>query len=351
VSILALSLILKGILMAASPPISAKSWFARLAPYRKAKDGRAVFELLISLIPFFALWVCMAVLLTAGHWWALIGVIPASGFIVRLFIIQHDCGHGSMFSRKKLNDWVGRGISLLTLTPYDHWRRGHALHHAGSGNLDRRGIGDDILTLTVDEYQALSKFGRLKYRLFRHPLVMFGIGPFYLFVLAQRLPTREINRTMPWVSTMITNIGVFILYGLLIWTLGIKVFLLIQLPITIIASSIGVWMFYVQHQFEDTHWSRKPDWEREHAALHGSSYYALPAPLMWITGNIGIHHVHHLSSRIPFYNLPRILKAHPELKTVGCLTVWQSLKSVRLTLWCERTNRMISFAERKAVIA
>ena len=244
------------------PAASAKTWFARLAPYRKSEDWRAVYEVLITLIPFLILWAGMWVLLRADYYWALIGVIPAGCLLVRLFIVQHDCGHGSLFSHKKANDWLGRFMGILTLTPYDHWRRGHALHHAGSGNLDRRGIGDDILTLTVKEYKALSSWGKLKYRLYRHPVVMFGVGPAYVFILAQRLPVGAMNRTMPWVSTLTTNAGVALLYGFMIWGIGLKAFLLIQLPIVIIAASIGVWMFYVQHQFDDTHWSRTGDWNR-----------------------------------------------------------------------------------------
>ena len=327
--------------------VGAKTWFTRLAPYRKSEDWRAVYEVLITLIPFLALWAAMWGMLSVGQYWALLGVIPAGGLIVRLFIVQHDCGHGSMFSSKKANDWVGRFIGILTLTPYDHWRRGHALHHASSGNLDRRGVGDDIITLTVDEYNALSKWGKFKYRAYRHPVVMFGVGPAYVFILAQRLPIGSMKRKMPWVSTLSTNAGVIILYGLLIWGVGLKAFLLIQVPVIIIGASIGVWMFYVQHQFDETHWSRTGEWDRESAALHGSSFYDLPKPLMWITGNIGVHHVHHLSSRIPFYQLPRILKAHPELTKVGRLTLWESFKCVRLALWCETRQKMVSFKMRR----
>ncbi len=327
---------------------SAQTWFQRLAPYRQAKDGRAVIETLITLIPFLALWASIWALYQAGHWWALLGVIPAGGMIVRLFIIQHDCGHGSMFSHKKANDWVGRFIGILTLTPYDHWKRSHALHHAGSGNLDRRGIGDDILTLTVTEYEALNRRGKFKYRLYRHPVIMFGLGPAWLFLLSHRLPFGAMkNGVKPWASAMLTNLGILILYGVMIWAVGIKAFLLIQIPTILVGATIGVWMFYVQHQFDATHWSRNEDWNREQAALMGSSFYDLPKPLMWITGNIGVHHVHHLSSRIPFYNLPRILKAHPELKQVGRLTFLESLKCVRLALWCEQTRKMVSFAGRQ----
>ena len=180
---------------------------------------------------------------------------------------------------------------------------------------------------------------------------MFGVGPAFVFLLVNRLPFGAMRRKMPWISTLATNAAVALLYGLLIWGVGLKAFLLIQTPIIIIGASIGVWMFYVQHQFDETHWSRTGEWTREDAALHGSSYYDLPAPLMWVTGNIGVHHVHHLSSRIPFYQLPRILKAHPELKTVGRLTLWQSFKTVRLALWCETRKKMVSFSTRKTACA
>ena len=328
---------------------SARTWFQRLAPYRTAENGRAVFELLITLTPFLALWAGIWGLMQAGHYWSVIGFIPAGGLLVRLFIIQHDCGHQSMFSNRRANDWVGRFIGILTLTPYDHWKRGHALHHAGSGNLDRRGMGGDILTMTVAEYKAASSWGRFKYRFYRHPLVMFGIGPAFVFFLVNRLPFGAMkNGVKPWASALLTNLGVVILYGALIWAVGWKIFVLIQIPTVLVAASIGVWMFYVQHQFDETHWSRTGEWDREHAALQGSSYYDLPKWLMWMTGNIGVHHVHHLSSRIPFYQLPRILKAHPELKSVGRLTFIQSLKCVKLALWDEMNQRMVSFRAAKA---
>ena len=330
---------------------TARTWFQRLAPYRTAKDGRAVFELLITLIPFLGLWAGIWGLMQAGHYWAVLGFIPAGGLLVRLFIIQHDCGHQSMFSNHKVNDWIGRFIGILTLTPYDHWKRGHALHHAGSGNLDRRGIGDDILTMTVAEYRAASKWVRLKYRLYRHPVVMFGIGPAYVFFLVNRLPFGAMkNGVKPWASALLTNLGVAFVYGLLIWGVGWKIFVMIQIPTVLVGASIGVWMFYVQHQFDETHWSRTGEWDRESAALQGSSYYDLPKWLMWVTGNIGVHHVHHLSARVPFYHLPKILKDHPELKSVGRLTFIRSLKCVKLALWHETEKRMVSFRAVKAML-
>lgn len=327
---------------------TARTWFQRLAPYRMAENGRAVFELLITLGPFLALWAGIWGLMQAGHYWSVIGFVPAGALLVRLFIIQHDCGHQSMFSNKKVNDWVGRLIGILTLTPYDHWKRGHALHHASSGNLDRRGMGD-VVTLTVEEYKAATKWEQLKYRMYRHPVVMFGIGPAYVFFLYNRLPIGAMkNGVKPWASTLLTNLGVALLYGVLIWAVGWKIFVLIQIPTVLVAASIGVWMFYVQHQFDETHWSRTSEWTRENAALQGSSFYDLPKWLMWATGNIGVHHVHHLSARIPFYQLPRILKAHPELKSVGRLTFVQSLKCVKLALWNEAEQRMVSFRMVKA---
>ena len=329
-------------------PTKARNWFNILAPYRAAKNGRAIFELLITLIPFLGLWAAIWGLIQAGQYWAFAGVIPAGALLVRLFIVQHDCGHQSFFTSRAANDWTGRFIGLLTLTPYDHWKQGHALHHAGSGNLDRRGIGDDILTLTVEEYKALTPWGRFKYRVYRHPVVMFGIGPALVFIFFHRIPMGDMKKGKPWASTLLTNAGVALIYGLMIWAIGWKVFLLIQVPTVIVGATIGVWMFYVQHQFDETHWSRTGEWDRKHAALEGSSYYALPAPLMWLTGNIGIHHVHHLSSRIPFYNLPKILKDHPELKTVGKLNFVQSLKTVKLALWDEAANRMVSFRMARA---
>lgn len=332
-------------------PSTARTWFQRLAPYRTSENGRAVFEIAITLLPFLAIWAGIWGLVQAGQYWGVLGFIPAGGLLVRLFIIQHDCGHQSMFSHRRVNDWVGRCISILTLTPYDHWKRGHALHHAASGNLDRRGVGDDIVTMTVEEYKAASKWARLKYRMYRHPVVMFGVGPAYVFFLHNRLPIGAMkNGVKPWASALLTNIGILALYGLMIWAVGWKVFVLIQIPTVLVAASIGVWMFYVQHQFDETHWSRMGEWDRESAALQGSSYYDLPKWLMWVTGNIGVHHVHHLSARIPFYQLPRILKAHPELKSVGRLTFLDSLKCVKLALWHEGEKRMVSFRAVKAAL-
>ena len=234
---------------------------------------------------------------------------------------------------------------MLTLTPYDFWRRSHAHHHANSGNPDHRGFGD-VDTLTVPEFLALPRWRQLLYQLYRHPLVMFGIGPAYLLILRHRLPVGLMRSTWQfWLSTMATNLAIAVLAASMIWLVGLGPFLLVQLPITLIAGSIGVWLFYVQHQFEGTLWARDEAWNFHEAALNGSSHYDLPNVLRWFTANIGVHHVHHLCSRIPYYRLPRVLRDHPELGAIRRLTLLQSLRCVRLVLWDERRQRLISFRE------
>jgi omega-6 fatty acid desaturase (delta-12 desaturase) len=304
----------------------------------------------VTALPLAGLWILGGLVFSLGYWLiSLLITIPAALFLVRLFMIQHDCGHGTFFSNRDANDWVGRVIGVLTLTPYDCWRHSHSVHHATSGNLDRRGIGD-IDTLTVREYRARSFWGRLKYRLYRHPLVMFGIGPIYLFLLEQRLPIGLMRRGWwPWVSTMATNLAIASAVAALIWLIGIKAVLLVHLPTVVEAGAFGVWLFYVQHQFEHTTWERDHGWNLHAAALHGSSHYELPALLRWFTANIGVHHVHHLSSRIPFYYLPRVLEDHPELRKIGRVTVLDSLRSVRLVLWDEHERRLISFRDLRAL--
>jgi omega-6 fatty acid desaturase (delta-12 desaturase) len=236
-------------------------------------------------------------------------------------------------------------IGVLTLTPYDFWRHTHAIHHASSGHLERRGIGD-VDTLTAGEYLSLSFWGRLRYRTYRHPLVMFCIGPAYLFILRHRLPVGLIGSGLqPWLSTMATNVAIASVAAGLIWFIGVWPFLLVQLPIIFLAGSVGVWLFYVQHQFEMTFWAHEGGWSFEEAALHGSSYYDLPEVLRWFTANIGVHHVHHLCSRIPYYRLPRVLHDYPELRGVSRLTLLQSFQSVRLVLWDESQQRLVSFRE------
>jgi acyl-lipid omega-6 desaturase (Delta-12 desaturase) len=316
-----------------------------LARYSEPNNARGVFELVITVVPFIVIWALIWVAVDHGYSIGLLLVVPAAGFLVRLFMIQHDCGHGSFFFGRLANDWVGRAIGVVTLTPYDLWRRSHARHHASSGNLDRRGIGD-IDTLTVREFRSYPRWRQILYRLYRHPIVMFGIGPSYFFILQHRLPIGMMrNGGMPWLSTMGTNTAIAVLVAAMIWLVGFGLLLLIHLPIMVLAASIGVWLFFVQHQFEDTAWSNEELWSFHEAALHGSSHYHLPAILRWFTANIGVHHVHHLCSRIPCYRLPDVLRDHPELAAVGRITLFQSLRCVQMALWDEKGQRLISFEE------
>jgi acyl-lipid omega-6 desaturase (Delta-12 desaturase) len=317
-----------------------------LGQYREPRHGRSIFEIAVTLVPFVALWAFAWVAVHFGYWeLSLLLAVPAAGFLVRLFMIQHDCGHGSFFRYRLANDWVGRFLSVLTLTPYDDWRRAHAVHHANSGHLDRRGVGD-IVTLTVHEFQILAVWGRLRYRLYRHPLVMFGLGAAYQFLLRHRLPIRLVGGGLhSWISAMMTNLAIAVAATALIWFIGIGSFLLVHLPIALLAGSVGVWLFYVQHQFEETFWAHGREWNFHEASLRGSSYYDLPRVLRWFTANIGVHHVHHLCSRIPYYRLPQTLRDNPDLRSVSRLTLFQSFRCVRLVLWDESRRRLVSFRD------
>jgi omega-6 fatty acid desaturase (delta-12 desaturase) len=333
-----------------SPPLTPVSLDARdliqiLARYRAPSCMRSIVELVITAGPLILLWLLMWATLDLGYWLCLLLAVPAAGFLVRLFMIQHDCGHGAFFHRRFANDWVGRVIGVLTLTPYDFWRRAHAVHHATSGNLERRGIGE-VDTLTVQEYLARCRWGRLRYRVYRHPGVMFGLAPAYLFLVQHRLPVGLMRSGwQPWLSTGSTNLAIAAVIVTMIWLVGIGPFLLVHLPIMLLAASAGVWLFYVQHQFENTVWAHNDGWNLQEAALHGSSHYALPSLLRWFTANVGIHHIHHLCSRIPYYRLPFVLRDYPDLDGIGRLTLLQSLRCVRLALWDEGQQRLVSFRE------
>ncbi len=326
-------------------PMAARDWVQILAQYRNPNILRSSFELFVSLAPFLALW-AFAWWVSQYSYWLALGIAMVNGvFLVRLFLIQHDCGHNSFFTNRHVSDWIGRAIGVLTLTPYDVWRRTHSVHHSASGNLDRRGMGD-VHTLTVKEYMDLSRFGKLKYRLYRNPFVLFGLGPFYLFFLQNRLPLGLMKSGWKyWTSAMGTNATIALLVGLITYFGGWQVLLLIFIPTTLVAASIGVWLFYVQHQFEETHWDHDDDWQMHDAALHGSSHYVMPQPLQWLTANIGIHHVHHLYARIPFYRLTEVLRDHPILASAQRLTIRESLQCFNLQLWDESSRKLMTYKQ------
>lgn len=321
---------------------------AALGRYRTPDLVRSIVELAITIVPLVLLWLLMWFALELSYGLCLLLSVPTAGFLVRLFMIQHDCGHGAFFRRRALNDWLGRVIGVLTLTPYDYWRHTHALHHANSGNLSRRGFGD-VDTLTVREYLALSPLGRWRYRAYRHPAVLFGVAPAFLFLLQQRLPIGLMRAGWrPWLSTMATNLAIAALATLVISAVGLGPFLLVHLPVTLLGATVGVWLFYVQHQFEDTYWQAHAAWRYDHAALEGSSYLKLPGLLRFFTGNIGFHHVHHLSVGIPNYNLQAAHNGTDRLQTVPELTLHQGLRATRLKLWDEQRGQLVTFREARA---
>lgn len=328
-----------------------QEWSRVLSKYREPVALRSITELVVTIVPFVGLWALAWWAVSISPWLALAIAVVNSLFLLRIFVIQHDCGHGSFFRNRQLGDWIGRGLGVLTLTPYDVWRKSHAIHHASSGNLDRRGTGD-IPTLTVREYLAKSWMGRTYYRLYRSPIVLFVIGPFYTFFLVHRVPFGFMSGGIaPWASVMATNLAIGAVLTTIYLLGGLEVLLLIFLPTTLLAATIGVWLFYVQHQFEDTTWDSEDEWNVLDAALHGSSHYVLPEPLRWFSANIGAHHIHHLASRIPFYRIPEILKEHAQLAEYRRLTMMESLRCARLHLWDEERRKLISFSELRSAAA
>ena len=316
-----------------------------LVVFRQPSSLRSWFELSVTFLPLMVLLAIMMFAVGSGYYFTLF-LTPLSGMLLlRMFIIQHDCGHGAFMPGKKRNEWIGRAIGVLTLTPYDCWRRSHELHHAGTGNLDARGFGD-VDTLTVREFQSLSPIKRFGYRLYRHPLTILGFGPAYLFLVRHRLPIGLMRAgSLYWISAMATNAVTGMLLAALVWQFGLAATILVFLPTLLVAATTGVWLFYIQHQFEETHWSDEEDWQVHDAALHGSSHYVLPKPLQWISANIGIHHVHHLYSRIPFYRLPEVIRDHKPLADANRMTLRDSLACPRLNLWDEDQQKLLSFKQ------
>jgi omega-6 fatty acid desaturase (delta-12 desaturase) len=323
---------------------AARHWVQILAKYREPNVVRSSFELAVSIMGFVLLWVLACWVARYSYLGAFLISAVNGLFLVRLFGIQHDCGHGSFIGNRNVSDWIGRALGVITLTPYDVWRRTHSIHHSHTGDLGHRGIGD-VMTLTLEEYHQRTAFGRFLYRAYRNPFVMFGLGPTYIFILQNRLPI-GLMRQGPkyWVSAMGTNLAIVAVLATIVYFGGFAALFLVFLPSTLIAASIGVWLFYVQHQFETTHWQKGTDWQMHEAALQGSSHYDLPPILRWFTVNIGIHHVHHLYSRIPFYRLPEVLSDHRELVDCNRMTLFESFKCATLHLWDEKSGKLVSFA-------
>ncbi|HUX12903.1 MAG TPA: fatty acid desaturase [Spirochaetia bacterium] len=319
------------------------AWTDALKPFEKPDPARAFWQLSNTLIPYLGL-LALMYFTTRWHfpvWLTLLLSIPAGALLVRLFIFFHDCVHGSYLRSKRGLRILGTILGILTFTPFAEWRYSHGVHHSTSGNLDRRGTGD-VWTMTVDEYAASNRGRRFLYRLIRNPFVMFGFGPIAVFLVKNRFPNQKSGRRQA-ASVLITDLAICAIVVAATLTIGIKTYLLIQLPTIYLAGVAGIWLFYVQHQFDPSYWARTNDWGSMDAALQGSSYYKLPKILQWISGNIGFHHIHHLRPRIPNYNLQRCLELIPQLRLEDPLTFGRSLRSVRLNIWDEEANRLLSF--------
>ncbi|HZL49190.1 MAG TPA: fatty acid desaturase [Solirubrobacteraceae bacterium] len=333
-----------------TPPAPARSerpfWQEDLAPYARPHLGRSVLDLATSVLPYLALSAAMYLALKVSYLLVLAIAIPASGFLMRTFILFHDCSHGSFLPSKRANAWLGVVLGLFVYSPFLRWRHDHAIHHATSGDLDRRG-GGDVHTLTVAEYHALTPRSRLAYRLFRHPLIMFGVGPIVALLVGPRLVARDARPRLRR-SVIGTNIALAVLVAALCLLIGWSEFLLIQAPTVMLAGSIGIWLFYVQHQFEDAYWEDAGSWRYADAALRGSSYLKLPRILQFFSGNIGLHHVHHLNARIPNYNLQRTHDENAIFHEVPVLSLSDGLRAVRFKLWDEERRRMVTFAQARA---
>ncbi|MGP1906739.1 fatty acid desaturase [Metabacillus sp. JX24] len=318
----------------------------QVAPYEKANTKASIIQMINTLGPFFILWILAYQSLQISYVLTLAFTTAAAFFLTRIFIIFHDCCHHSFFKSRKANKFVGTITGVLTLFPYSQWQHDHSIHHGTSGNLDKRGTGD-IWVLTVDEYLAEPVWRRIAYRLYRNPLVMFGLGPTYVFLLKNRFNKKGARRSER-LNTYLTNVLIAAAVAVLCLTIGWEAFLLVQAPLFLISGSLGVWLFYVQHTFEDSYFEEDENWDYVKAAVEGSSFYKLPKPLQWLTGNIGYHHVHHLSPRVPNYNLEKAHVNTEPLQNIPTITLKTSLQSLKFRLWDEQGKKFVGYKEIRA---
>ncbi len=320
-------------------------WQEIVAPYATPNARRSLWQAVHTIGAYLIAWYLTYRSIEISYALTLLLAVPSAGMMVRTFIILHDCGHGSFFKSQKLNDWIGSICGVLTFTAYLRWRHDHAIHHATSGDLDRRGTGD-VPTLTTREYRAMPWWGRAGYRLLRNPLILFPVLMPIAFIVLERFHFGKGGRRER-LSVIYTNLALLAIALIASLTIGLQQYLMVQLPIVIVATMVGGWLFYVQHQFEDTYWRNHPEWEYLRASLEGSSYYKLPAILRWFTGNIGFHHIHHLSPKIPNYNLQRCFKENLIFQNVPTFTLWESFKTASLALWDEELQTLVSWKHLK----
>jgi omega-6 fatty acid desaturase (delta-12 desaturase) len=331
----------------AKPHADNAAWKEIVLKYQKPSTWRALWQIIDTIVPYALCWYLIYLCLAISWWLVLPLAVLAGALLVRVFIIFHDCGHGSFFRSRTANDLVGFLAGILTFTPYYHWRWEHAIHHSNAGDLDKRGTGD-VWTMTVQEYLESSRWKKFAYRLARNPVVLFVIAPLFLFVIRQRVPSSKASQRERH-SVHAMNAAILAMAAALSLVFGIKAYVLIQLTILMVAGGAGVWMFYVQHQFEDVYWERGEDWSFVAAALQGSSFYKLPRILQWFSGNIGFHHIHHLSPRIPNYHLEKCHQADPLFQAVKPITLFSSLKSFTFRLWDEKSRKLVGYGHLRKV--
>jgi omega-6 fatty acid desaturase (delta-12 desaturase) len=326
---------------------SETSWIKIVSKYNHPNPVKSWLQFSINLLVFSILWFLMFESLSLSYWITLGLSLPTAGMLVRLFIIYHDCSHGSFFKSRRLRNFTGLLIGVLTFTPYFSWSHNHIIHHETAGNLDKRGIGD-VWTLTVEEYRGSSLWNKIVYRFYRNPITMFLVGPLYVFLIGNRFTKKGMDKNGR-MGVYITNAGLLVFAGSMILLMGVKAYLLIQFPVIYISGILGFWLFYVQHQFDPSYWTRSDTWDYKRVAMEGSSFYKLPRILQFFTGNIGYHHIHHLSPLIPNYNLARCHRENAMFDKIKPLTFWQSFRAMSFRVWNEQTREMISFRKMKLV--